>query len=135
MKHTLLLYLICFGILIKVSGQTNPKTILHLQSDDSLVHKSVVSQVINLKKAIPDGEIEVLCHGPGLSFLMKKNPYINRILAKHLNSVTFVGSEFTMSQQNVKKDDLIQAGVTVPFGIAEIIKRQQEGWIYIKLGF
>src|SRR5688572_19400301 len=135
MKHVLTVFSFWIGLSLIVSGQSNPRIILHLQSDDSLVHKSIVSQIMNLKKAIPDGEVEVLCHGPGLSFMKKSNPYVNWILEKHLSSVTFVGCEFTMSQRNVKKEDLISTAITVPFGIAEVVKRQQEGWLYIKLGF
>src|SRR5688572_18324568 len=121
MKHITVILFFWIGLSMAVSGQSNPRIILHLQSDDSLVHRSIVSQIANLKKAIPDGEVEVLCHGPGLSFMMKRNPYINRILAKNASNITFVGCEFTMSQRNIKKEDLIQTAITVPYGIAEIV--------------
>jgi intracellular sulfur oxidation DsrE/DsrF family protein len=116
-------------------AQSGPKTILHLQSGDTVVHRSMVSQISNLKKSIPTVEIEILCHGPGLSIMLKSNPYIKRILDKNFSDVTFVGCEFTMSQRNIKKEDLIPTAVTVPFGITEIVTKQQEGWLYVKLGF
>jgi uncharacterized protein len=135
MKLSLILLVTFLGLPLIVAGQSNPKTILHLQSGDTLVHRSVVGQLINLKKSIPEAEVEILCHGPGISIMMKDNPYIKRVLEKKLNNVTFVACEHTMTQRNIKKEDLVPNAITVPFGITEIIKKQQAGWLYVKLGF
>lgn len=113
-----------------------PKVIFHLQSADTLVYKSVVSQVSNLKKEFPLAGIEVLCHGPGIDFLRdKKTRYASRLVAMGFSDVNLVACEFTMSQRKIKKDDLLPAVSTVPFGIAEIVRKQRAGWIYIKAGF
>lgn len=117
-------------------AQSSSKVVLHLQSSDTLVHKSIVNQVSNLKKALPDATIELVCHGPGLEFLLKeKSRYANRLDKMKLKDVSFVGCEFTMSQRNYKKEDLVPFARTVPLGIAEIVKKQAEGWLYVKLGF
>lgn len=126
-------------LLVLISGfaqAQSTKIIMHLQSADTLVHKSVVNQVSNLKKEFPGAEIELVCHGPGLEFLMKKNStYVNQVNAMKLSSVSFAGCEFTMKQKNVSREDLVPYTTTVPFGVAEIIKKQQQDWIYIKLGW
>lgn len=112
------------------------KVVLHLQSADSLVHRSVVNQIANIKKELPDTQIELVCHGPGIEFLTKKNGvYANRLQKLDLKDVELAGCEFTMKQRNYKKDDLVPFATTVPYGIVEILKREQSGWLYIKLGF
>ena len=117
-------------------GQQQPKVILHLQSADTLVHKSIVNQVANLKKEMPDAKVEIVCHGPGMDFLLKeKSMYVNKIYKMNMKDVAFVGCEFTMSQKNIKKEDLVPFASTVPFGLVEIIKKQQDQWLYVKLGF
>ena len=117
-------------------AQSKPRVILHLQSADSLVHKSIVNQIGNLKKELPETEIELVCHGPGIEFLLNKNStYAKRIDKLKLSHVTMVGCEFTMSQRNYKKEDLVSFAGTVPLGIAEIVKKQNAGWLYVKLGF
>lgn len=117
-------------------AQQPAKVVLHLQSSDSLVHKSIVNQINNLKKSIPDATIELVCHGPGLEFLLKANSrYVNKIEKLKLKDVSLVGCEFTMSQRNYKKEDLVPYAQTVPLGIAEIVKKQAEGWLYVKMGF
>ena len=95
-----------------------------------------MNQINNLKKSIPDATIELVCHGPGLEFLLKANSrYVNKIEKLKLKDVSLVGCEFTMSQRNYKKEDLVPYAQTVPLGIAEIVKKQAEGWLYVKMGF
>jgi intracellular sulfur oxidation DsrE/DsrF family protein len=125
-------------LLASVTGfsQIGPKVILHLQSSDTLVHKSIVNQIGNIKKEIPDAEIELVCHGPGLEFLLKeKSQYINKLNKLKLKNVSYVGCEFTMTQKKIKREELVDFAKTVPYGIAEIIKKQQQDWLYVKLGF
>lgn len=117
-------------------AQESPKVVLHLQSADTLVHKSIVNQIGNIKREFPQAEVELVCHGPGLDFLLKKNSsYINKIHKMNLNKISYVGCEFTMSQKKISKADLVDYATTVPYGIAEILKKQQLNWLYVKLGF
>lgn len=114
----------------------SPKVVLQLQSSDTLVHKSVVMQVANIKSAMPDAQIELVCHGPGLEFLTKKKGgYATKLQKMNLKDVALMGCEFTMKTRNYKKEDLVPFATTVPFGIVEILKKQQENWLYVKLGF
>lgn len=117
-------------------SQTSPKVILHLQSADTSVHKSIVNQIGNIRKEIPDAEIQLVCHGPGLDFLLKeKSQYINKLKEMNLKNVSYVGCEFTMAQKKIKREALVDFAKTVPYAIAEIIEKQQQDWAYVKLGF
>lgn len=130
----MVLLLICLAS--SVFSQEANKIILHLQTGDTLVYRSVVNQISNLKKSIPKATIELVCHGPGLNFLLKdKSRYVNRLDKLKLKDVSLVGCEYTMSTYNYTKEDLVPFATTVPFGITELAKKQAEGWIYIKLGF
>jgi uncharacterized protein len=121
---------------VTVAAQNAPKVILQLQSSDTLVHKSVFFQISNIKKAFPDAEIELVCHGPGIEFLLKKKSfYVTKLGNQNFKDVTLAACEFTMSQKNIKKDDLVSLATTVPYGIVEILKKQQLDWLYVKLGF
>ena len=112
------------------------KVVMHLQSSDSMVHKSLVNQISNIKKELPDAQLELVCHGPGIEFLtMKNGKYANKIQKLNLKDVVLVGCEFTMKQRNYKKEDLVPFASTVPYGIVEILKKEQENWLYIKMGF
>lgn len=117
-------------------AQSPAKIVLHLQSADTLVHRSLVNQVANLKKEFPNSSIDIVCHGPGMDFLLKKkSSYIERISRQNLKDVTFTGCEFTMTQRNISREELVPYARTVPYALADIIRKQQNGWFYIKLGF
>ncbi len=112
-----------------------PKVLLHLQTANTMVYKSIVNQIGNIKKALPDAQVEVVCHGPGLNFLLKNAPYVASIEKSGYSGIGFVGCEYTMKSRNLQKTDLVPTATTVPFGIVELIQKQQEGWQYVKLGF
>jgi intracellular sulfur oxidation DsrE/DsrF family protein len=117
-------------------AQKQPEVLLHVQSGDTLVYRSLVNQIVNLKKEIPGAAIEVVCHGPGMDFLLAaRSGYINKIHNARLGNVSFVGCEFTMKQRKIRPEDLVPYALVVPFGLVEIVKKQQAGWLYIKTGF
>ncbi|MBX2968191.1 MAG: DsrE family protein [Cyclobacteriaceae bacterium] len=130
---SLILLLILVG---EGNAQEAPKIVMHLQTADTLVHKSLVNQITNMKKEIPDAQVAVVCHGPGMDFLLKnKSYYVNKINALKLSDVSFIGCQFTMKQKNIKPEDLVPFAQTVPYAMVDIVKKQQAGWIYVKLGF
>lgn len=133
MRKLFLLTLVFFAL--RVSAQ-QASIILHVQTQDTLVYKSIVSQVSNIKKEMPEAKIELVCHGPGIGFLMNKNAtYVNKLHQLNFKEVSLVGCEFTMKQRNIKREELVPFAVTVPSGIVEILKKEQEHWLYVKLGF
>lgn len=132
----LLIALFFFTFLQGSFAQDQAKVIFHLQSADTLVYKSVVSQIKNLKKEMPATAIEVLCHGPGIDFLrVEKSTYAASIQRLGYSDISIVGCEFTISQRKIKKEGLVPFATTVPYGLVELVRKQQEGWIYIKAGF
>ena len=134
MKKLTILFLVILSS--AAFAQVPSKIVLHLQSADTVVHRSLVNQVSNLKKAFPEASIELVCHGPGLNFLLKeKSKYADKLNSLKVKDFNMVGCEFTMKSHNYTKADLVPYTGTVPFGIAELAKKQAEGWVYIKLGF
>lgn len=127
--------LLLFTLSLNAFAQEPPKVVMHLQTADTMVYKSMVNQISNVKKQLPGALVEVVCHGPGLNFLMKDSPYAARINNMNLSNVEFIGCEFTMKSKNIQKSDLAPFAGTVPYGIVEILKKQQEDWLYVKLGF
>jgi len=129
-------FILTFLLSFFASAQTNTKIVMHLQSADTLVHRSIVNQISNMKKEMPESEISIVCHGPGMDFLLKnKSKYIEQLHKMQLNNVQVIGCEFTMKQRNIKKDDLVTYALTVPYALTDIVRKQADGWIYVKLGF
>jgi len=132
-----LVYVFFFVLIAPLGGfaQKPYRLVLHLQTADTLVHKALVAQIGNIKKELPEASIKLICHGPGIVFLLKDSPYMNTLKAKAFENVEPVGCEYSMKQRGLTKADLTATCSTVPYGIVEIVKRESEGWLYIKLGF
>jgi intracellular sulfur oxidation DsrE/DsrF family protein len=111
------------------------KIVMQLTSADTNVHKMLVKQLNNIISVAPDTRIEVVCHGPGLSLLVKDKTTVSKqIESSALKSVDFVACSFSMKERNVKKEDLLQLTKIVEAGIIEIVDKQYLGWAYIKAG-
>jgi intracellular sulfur oxidation DsrE/DsrF family protein len=49
--------------------------------------------------------------------------------------VKFLACEFTMQQQKLTKEDMLEGIFYTPYGLIEIITRQENGYHYLKGGF
>ena len=113
------------------------KIVMQLTSNDTLVHKGLLKQLNNLKEGWGDSvAIEVVCHGPGIEFLIKdksrNTSQINKMIDKN---VRFVACENTLKAKKIDKSQLMSNLDFVVMGIAEIVVKQELGWSYIKAGF
>jgi intracellular sulfur oxidation DsrE/DsrF family protein len=112
------------------------KIVFQLTTDDTLAHKSLMKQLNNITSVAPDTKIEVVCHGPGLSMLMKEKSIVReKIQQLKKKNIEFAACEFSMSEKNIPKEKIISEAVFVKAGIIEIVTRQEQGWSYIKSGF
>jgi len=114
----------------------NYKIIFQLTTNDTLAHKALVKQLTNITSVAPETKIEVVCHGPGLTFLQtSKSIAVKKIPEFIQNGIVFSACEFSMKERNVKKDDILPNTEFVKAGILHIVERQSTGWYYIKAGF
>lgn len=122
----------------KVNGKKShvSKIVFQMVSKDTSDHNAMVRQLFNIKKLRPNTLLEVVCHGPGMSFIHKeKSLVLTKLSDLAAQKVDFVACEFTMQQKNISKDQLLNEARTVPGGILEIVDKQDAGWRYIKAGY
>ena len=97
---------------------------------------SVLNNVENARKALGADatEVAVIAHGKGLGLLMKESPVRERLEKIAGEKVVFAACENTMRKKNVAKDALLPVSTTVDSGVAEVVRKQEAGWSYIKSG-
>lgn len=96
-----------------------------------------LNNVANAQQAFGAGntEIEVVAHSNGLGFLLKSNDALkDRMQQLASNGVVFAACQNTMKKKNVSKEDLLPFVTTVDSGVAEVIRKQEAGWTYLKSG-
>ena len=108
--------------------------VFDVTSKDTLVHQALMRWVAGIVKDYPDANIEVVFYGKSLDMITKNRSVVADSVIKYtaVKNVSFRVCEVALKNNNVEKNQLLQGVGTVPDGIYEIIKRQHEGWGYIK---
>lgn len=142
MKKLLLLFFLLVAAVTVQAQNEKPvapkhRVIMQLNQNNPDAHKQLMNQLNALKQAWGDDVVvEVLAHGPGIElFLADKSTQKEMIATLKTKGVHFVMCENTMKNKNITKEMLLPDMEYAPFGLAEIITKQEEGWIYIKAGF
>lgn len=137
LRITLAIVLVGFLSQAGISQTQTHKIVFQLTSDDAKVHKGLIKQLNNLKDGWNDQvEMEVVCHGPGINFLLQNISTMEaEIMALKNRGVVFIACENTLREKNIDKNTVIPHLNFVTMGIGEIVEKQEAGWSYIKAGF
>ena len=77
-------------------------------------------------------DIEIVAYGPGISMLKLESPTGSRIAEAMKANIKIVACENTMHGQKLTKDDMLGGIGYVNAGVVEIMKKQSEGWAYLR---
>ena len=77
-------------------------------------------------------EIEIVAYGPGLGMLKRDSAVATRIDEALTSGVKVFACGNTMRAQKLTQPDMLPSISYVDAGVVEIMKRQQEGWAYIR---
>jgi uncharacterized protein len=112
------------------------KVVFDMTSKDTVNQQAVIRQVQGIKKASPDALLEVVVYGEGLSLVLKDKSNqasnVEKLIAD--GNAKFKICRMTMIRNGIETNQLIAGVMVVDDGIYEIVKRQKDGWGYIKVG-
>jgi intracellular sulfur oxidation DsrE/DsrF family protein len=77
-------------------------------------------------------EIEIVAYGPGIGMLKADAEVANRIEEAAAAGVKVVACENTMKAQKLSRDDMHKNIEYVPAGVVQLMRRQQQGYAYIR---
>lgn len=110
------------------------KTVVHINFADSERQEHGLKNLENiLREEGSKIEIEVVCHGVGISLLVKdKSSHADQVATLIKQGVRFAACENTMKQKQIALEQLLSGVTTVSSGAVEIIRKQSEGYGYFK---
>jgi intracellular sulfur oxidation DsrE/DsrF family protein len=76
--------------------------------------------------------IEVVAYGPGIGMLKLESVVGPRVADALASGVAVVACENTMKNQKLSRDDMLSKIGYVDAGVVELMKRQKEGYAYIR---
>ncbi len=117
------------------------KVVFEVSIDGAEKWQGAWRNVENVQKAlgVKTTKIEVVTHGKGVGMLLAKTSAENAELkAKldrlHAAGVVFAACENTMRREKLERKDLVELSTTVDSGVTQVIRKQEEGFAYIKSG-
>ncbi len=115
-------------------GKAMLKAVVHVNVADAERQKHGLKNVANVLKAEEGkAEVVVVCHGPGITLLVKdKSPDAGEVERLLKDGVKFEACENTLTDKSILKESLIPGVTTVPSGAAEVVRRQQGGFGYFR---
>ena len=120
-------------------GQKAPahRIVVEVNVPGKQAYEIVLGNIANLRKALaPDPvEIEVVCEGRGVDMLLQSGPVTKRILSAEKQGVKFAACKNTLKFRRIDPKHLIKGVSIVPAGVAEVVKKQEQGWSYLKGAF
>lgn len=110
------------------------RVVVQVSDADPARWNLVLNNVANLQQDLGSTniEIEVIAYGPGLGMLKLDAVTNSRVSDAVKAGVRMAACENTMRNQNIARADMHPSIAYVPAGVVEIVRRQQDGWAYLR---
>lgn len=77
-------------------------------------------------------DLEIVVYGPAIGMLKSDSPVAARVASAMKSGIKVVACENTIAAQKLTKGDMLPHIGYVPAGVVELMKKQQQGYAYIR---
>lgn len=126
-----------------VAGTEETRIVFHLTNPDAHASGELLDDIENMLSAYQrDGKllrVEIIAHGEGLALLRERlSQHKDRIehLAQVYPNLAFVACQNTITRLRVERGievQLVPEAELTRSGVTRVVKRQREGWTYIRV--
>lgn len=107
--------------------------VVHLSEDDPAKQANVMANIANLLAELgQQTPVELVVHGPGLSAALASAAHADVLAGLIGRGVGVAACGNTMRARSVGEVDLLAGVHIVPAGVAQLVRRQREGWAYLR---
>jgi uncharacterized protein len=110
------------------------KLVFQVSDGDPKKWNLALNNIHNVQEALGRDkvDIELVAYGPGIGMLRMESEVGNRVNDAVADGVKVVACETTMHALKLTKADMLDSTGYVPAGVVELMKRQQQGYAYIR---
>ena len=110
------------------------KVVIQVSDGDSGKWNLALSNAKNAQQDYGPGkiEIEIVTYGPGIGMLKSDSAVAKRIEEAKQSGITLVACQNTMKAMKLTESDMLPNTSYVPSGVVELIKKQREGYAYLR---
>ena len=133
MKKGTIALLFCMVTLAASAQEKKLSVVWDLSSADTTVQAAVFRQINNAKAQVPDLQVEVVFHGQAiLAVLNDSLQFASRVKLAKEKGVTLAVCNNSLKRLKVDPSRLMPETTVVPSAVVELIKKQADGWSYLK---
>ncbi|MES2912794.1 MAG: DsrE family protein [Pseudomonadota bacterium] len=121
-------------LLAQTPAAKRNRIVIQVSDNDPAKWNLALNNARNLQEDVgaANVDIEIVAYGPGIGMLKLESPTGSRIADAMKANVKVIACENTMRGQKLTRDDMLPAISYVPAGVTEIMKKQGEGWAYLR---
>jgi uncharacterized protein len=110
------------------------KVVIQVSVNDPATWNLALNNAKNIQKDVgkDNVDIEIVSFGPGIAMLKAESEVANRVNEAVDSGVQVLACQNTMRGQNLNKEDMNGKVGYVPSGVVEIMRRQQQGYAYLR---
>lgn len=109
------------------------KVVFQVSDSDPVKWNLALNNMKNLQVDLQDDvDIELVVYGPGMPMLKADSPMAKRIAETLKTGAKVVACENTMRGMKLVYADMLPDIGYVPAGVVEVMKKQQQGYAYIR---
>jgi len=122
------------GVLFALTPATH-RVVFDVSVSGIAAYKAVLGNIENLRRAFKSErvQVEVVCRGGGINLLFGDvKATSERVKNLASKDVVFAACSNTINGLHIPKKRLLPFVVIVDAGVAEVVRKQEQGWSYIK---
>jgi intracellular sulfur oxidation DsrE/DsrF family protein len=129
-----LIALLLVALSLPALAQEKHRVVFQVSDNDPAKWNLALNNARNVQADLGRGnvEVEIVAYGPGLSMLKMESPVSARLAQALDGGVGLLACENTMQNTKTTKSDMYGGIGYVGSGVTHIMKRQKEGWAYIR---
>ncbi|MBE7940877.1 MULTISPECIES: DsrE family protein [Ramlibacter] len=119
----------------ETSGSAKPRLLIHVSENEPARWNMALGNAKNAQDEVGGPgkiEIEIVSNGPSVLMLKNGTPLAERLEEATRSGVKIVACENSMKGLKLAKSEMHPSVGYVPAGIVELMKKQQEGWAYVR---
>jgi uncharacterized protein len=110
------------------------RALFQVTDNDPARWNMILNNMTNLREGVGSegAEIELVAYGPGVLMLKADSPVRQRIAEALKSGVKVNACQNTMQGMKLVPADMLPEIGYVPSGVVEVMRKQQQGWAYIR---
>ncbi len=118
----------------KVDASASNKVVFQVSDGDPAKWNLVLNNMRNLQADVGESDValELVVFGPGIGMLKGDSPVATRVAETLKTGARVVACQNTMKGQKLVEADMLPGIGYVPSGVVEVMRKQQQGYAYLR---